>query len=161
VASCIGYSFEEYVLLKAVYTVKDHAPRSPISVKRRSPIEEASDAGIIERSRGGYQFSHGKIQAIFQGMLSTVEEEECLHHAIREAFFTHESDESKIYETAAIHLNAVPQKSGADSDKKCRRLLRINIDAAKYCMSKSAFAVASSLLREGRGLVRQEDRWSE
>lgn len=169
VASVIGYHFSDSLLVEVVAQLRLNpypAQRTAASDAHSAAalaelLSRASKMGFVERIKGGFQFTHDKIQTAFHDFIVDGEEEGQIHLIVGDTIISREKEDdtfATIYH-AAIHLNA--SSSFARSGKERLRLVKINLDAAKYCMGKSAFVAASELLREGLSYLNPTEKWSD
>ena len=159
VASLLGFQFREDLLLDVTYAIRDRAiikeedyeSLQCISVSLKSAL----DGGFIEKTKEGYQFSHDKIQAASRSMMDEAEEEE-LHMVIGDTFLSIGGAES-IYQ-AALHLHHAPGFVYQKAERV--KLALVNLEAAKYCIGKSAFVDAATLLHRGLELLDPDEKWT-
>lgn len=71
-----------------------YSTATPVETVRSSLIK-ATDNHAIEKTRLGYQFSHDKLQAAFQSLLSLNKEQQ-YHLALGEAFLERSNQESRF-----------------------------------------------------------------
>jgi predicted ATPase len=165
IASVIGYSFESSVLLIVYQKLRSNAfpppndcdtAGSPIQVVQDS-LSDALQLGFIVTSsaEGMYAFTHDKIQSAFQA-LNSVDYTSHLHFRIGEVHSERGHDGLDMYNTA-VHWNAASNYLKGRYHKP--KLARINLEAAKYCHEKAAFARAATLLRTGLSLLDKHERW--
>jgi predicted ATPase len=176
IASLLGYSFEESILLKIACTAIEDKAKPPVGCYNSvsmgltysdvtsqhdsvlSSVSEALKEGYIEDSRDCYHFSHDKLQSTFRSMISR-EEEDRLNLLIGEEFLaSRESEHCNIYK-AAVHLHSAPKYLKVPEQRK--QMVRINMEAADYCKGISAFARAAAMLQTGLDILGPEERWSE
>lgn len=174
VASLLGYSFDEPIIIEVasntIPTEAKNTNTNDSNVKgrflrgysRTEILKSLSDAvreGFIETtSSGGFQFTHDKLQASFQSLISESEQEQ-LHLIIGRAFLSSCTKKTQMY-NAAVHLNRAPCFMQSTQSNRIE-LARINFDAAKYCEEKSAFIQAVKMLQSGLASIGPEERWSE
>jgi predicted ATPase len=165
VASLIGFQFREDVLLGVPSAIRDQAIEEEkveslqsvaVSLDLASlSLKEALNGGFIEKTNDGYQFSHDKLHSAFQSMTDGAEEEE-LHLAIGETFLYIGGAES-MYQ-AAVHLHHAPAFGRQKAERV--KLAAVNLEAANYCIRKSAFVDAATLLRRGLELLDPDEKWT-
>ena len=165
IASLLGWRFREDLLalvmtsydartfkgdtVESVHLTGDLLSQESVS----SFLSVALNEGFIEKTKTGYQFSHDKLQTAFQSMVSD-EENVRLHLAIGETFLSLGGPESMYH--AALHLHYAPEF--VSSEAKRVELATANLEAAKYCKEKSAFAEAATLLRRGLALFDDDEK---
>lgn len=115
---------------------------------------QAIEAGIVEKTNDGFQFTHDKLQRCCRDMIA-YDEKERLHRVIGETFFAEGDAESKYH--AAVHLNQVSRGIRCDEMK----MANLNLDAAKYCLQISAFIKAADLLKKGLSFLPDSQMWNE
>lgn len=174
VASILGYRFHASILVQVAcnkVTVEyEHINDDDASACNEglakctksvfSSLAEAVKDGFIETTTAdGYHFTHDKVQSAFQYLIDEHEKRH-LHHRIGQAYLSFTRvDTSAIY-SAAVHLNI--SSDFATTNKKKAKLAQVNLDAAKYCEGKSAFASAAILLGKGLdALGDRQGRWSK
>lgn len=169
VASLFGYSFNESVLVAAasavmgdLHALKDggnHQSVCSSSTVTRA-LQQAVKIGFVERIKGGFQFTHDKIQTAFEARISSDEEAERIQKIIGETILSFYGDDhdATMYH-AVVHLNAAPGAIVTEDD--LHRLVRINLRASKYCISKSGFSAASDLLKLALESMGRNQRWCE
>lgn len=158
VASLIGYRFNGDVLLVAASIVQGVCRAGSNTVTK--PLMEAVKIGFIEKIKGGYQFTHDKIQTAFQEMIGGDEEVNHIHKVVGETILSlGDDDDAPIYH-AVVHLNFA-SVNVALTDQELHRLVQMNLRASKYCINQSAFAAASEILQSGIDSMDPEQRWSK
>eukprot|EP00545_Synedropsis_sp_CCMP1620_P013169 CAMPEP_0119021732 /NCGR_PEP_ID=MMETSP1176-20130426/26576_1 /TAXON_ID=265551 /ORGANISM="Synedropsis recta cf, Strain CCMP1620" /LENGTH=1129 /DNA_ID=CAMNT_0006976413 /DNA_START=58 /DNA_END=3447 /DNA_ORIENTATION=+ len=171
IASVFGYSFSEEMLLhiiprlveEAASAFSDDDSASEMSQMNcstdsiMSSISQAVKGGFLEKTRGGYQFSHDKIQSSFHSMLDDVDEER-IHVMIGEMFLVRGGKECMYH--AAVHLNCAPSHFFR-TEKLRVKLARVNLEAAKISKEKSAYLDAADFLNSGLELLHLETKWSD
>lgn len=162
VASVMGYQFSEIVLTETVLSLLSrssfHLSQNPMPTEER--LAECIEIGFIEKIKVGYQFTHDKIQTAFQEMIRDDEEAQTIHRIIGEKIQScgNPDDLSTIYH-AAVHLNSAP--SAITTHKERLHLMKVNLAASKYCMTKSAFVAASDLLHHALSHLTPAELWSD
>lgn len=170
VASVMGYRFSESLLVEVMSQLRMRtypAQTSPALQEHNSEtltklLFQATEIGFIERIKNGaFQFTHDKIQTAFCEMIVDNEAEGRIHLMIGETIVArrYEADDYSTVYHAAIHLNA--SSMFATSENERRRLVEINLEAAKFCMRKSAFVAASELLQDGLTYLSPTEQCSE
>lgn len=163
IASLLGYCFDETILEDVICSVlvrrnQNASQRTVSKADIAALLTLAVDAGIVEKSKGGYQFLHDKLQAAFQAMLEHEETEE-LQLQIGEAYLRFDNELQTKY-NAAIHLNSASEF--VQNRAQRMKLASVNYDASKHCTAKLAFTEAASFLRTGLMLLNGEpDKWSD
>jgi predicted ATPase len=167
IASLLGYYFRDDLLLLVMKSLDDRIfksdSRESLQVTGDTMQESLSSSllaarkdGFIEKTKGGYQFSHDKLQAAFQSMISS-EDNVRLHLAIGQTFLSLGGPESLYH--VAVHLHYAPEFVSCEAKRV--ELAMINLEAAKYCKEKSAFVEAATMLRWGLALLDQDEKkWS-
>ena len=167
VASLFGFSFSEPVLLSAAFVLTEDTlkptggggDQSTCASTVAQSLVEAVEIGFIEKIKDGFQFTHDKIQTAFQERITSDEEVERIHKIIGETILSVGDDDDATMYHAAVHLNeAIGTIEGND---ELRWLTGINLRAAKYCISKSAFSAARDLLSFGLESVGENQCWSD
>jgi predicted ATPase len=102
-----------------------------------------------------YSFTHDKIKSAFQA-LNAADYTSDLHFRIGEVHSERGYDGLNMFNTA-VHWNAASNYLKGRYHKA--KLARINLEAAKYCHEKAAFARAATLLRKGLSLIDKHERW--
>jgi predicted ATPase len=125
----------------------------------KSLINGASTEGFIEKTKEGYQFTHDKLQALFQSLVERSEKNK-LHYLIGSQYVSYSQDEDHTCH-AAVHLN-----SGGNYTREREhgiKLACIYLDAAKRSRAKSAFENAAAFLRLGLRVLDEEghgEKWT-
>ena len=154
VASLVGYRFGEPVVVKVASIGMDQLETNqPV----HETLEDAVKEGFVEKTKQGYQFTHDRLQAAFQSMISDHEEEQ-LHLLIGEAYLAQGSDPVNSF-NAAVHLNCESGLLPGGQEKA--NLARINLEGSKYCAQRSAFGTAATMLQKGLAVLDQETKWSD
>lgn len=137
----------------------DHYSSSEMSDSRlTSYLDKAVEEGFLEKIRGGYQFSHDKLQSIFQeSMQNDVREK--LHLLIGRSLLSNQAGDSFIYQ-AATHLNIV-SKHHLKTKEEHVQLAKTNLRASQYCEIRSAYLESLSFLEQALALLGNESKWSE
>jgi len=158
-ASLLGYRFYESVLLHAAPTLMSGSAAASENAKSivLSSLSAAVGDGYIEKVAEGYQFIHDKVQAAFRSLIGA-EEEDMLHLILGRTLLTLPNEKLNIY-GAAVQLNAA--LSFCFNKEQRLELVRINLEASKYCMERSAFQSVASFLRKGLSQLTEEETWSE
>ncbi|KAI2505353.1 hypothetical protein MHU86_9059 [Fragilaria crotonensis] len=164
IASLVGFRMAEDILRDVVfYAFLEHDSRKHEGASQAFSLDSASvlllaaiNAGFLERTKEGFQFSHDKIQACFQSMVQD-DEKERLHRLIEDVFLQRGDPES--LHQAANHLNQAFDIRPNGTQRV--ELARLNLAAAKYCKEKSAFIDAVHCLRRGLELIDGESKWEE
>jgi len=169
VASLLGYHFPCEVLFDIIVQIQKNRNNKEQNTLRMSVeklrsfsveqlhlmLKKSVDQQFLEKTKGGYRFSHDKLQLAFQNLIDRKEKEK-LHVAIARRFLTVLSDAS-MYQ-AALHLNLVSDTQ-VESVKDRVELAKINLGAAKYCAYRSAFSDSAVFLRKGLKLIDDEEKW--
>jgi hypothetical protein len=167
VAALMGYDFSDSIFLQVAWVVLEEKAIAKLDFSMSdmsassvlSSMSLAVKEGFVERTRDGYQFTHDKLQSALPYSIGE-SEEAWLHLLIGEAYLKHvANDKSNVYK-AAVHLSCAP---GFLYDRQQqKRLARINLDAARYCMEISAFDKSvDALVKRSLHLLGDADRWSE
>lgn len=158
VASLLGYSFSELILLKVAgsVTIRD-VPHQLSHEQLGAYLAQAVDEGFIEKIECHYSFTHDKLQSAFQGLIGKKTQEH-IHLRIGEVYLGQTTGESMIY-GAAVHLNNAP--GFLEKDDQRVKLARVNLQASRYCQQKSAFDEAANLLHKGIELLDATEKWSD
>jgi predicted ATPase len=101
------------------------------------------------------KFAHEKVQSAFYSMIPADKKAE-IHLSIGEKHFDRGSDGIRMYNTA-VHWNEALQLKRGCVEKL--QVARINLEAAKYCHEKAAFAKAAELLRFGLAVFDEVELW--
>jgi len=164
ISSLLGFRFREEIILevacKLLQNSGDGTLNSSIAGSSASStllnLAIAVDEKVVEKAKDGYQFSHDKIQSVFQAMYS--ENEKVMAHKVIGEVFLARTENDSLYH-AAVHLNRAIGLLRDDHERV--ELARINLAAAKFCKQKCAFDGAVSLLRIGSDLINENEKWSK
>lgn len=162
IASMLGFSFSDTLLMEVLSSSKLQAKEHMPTKESLSPVECLSQAvviGFVEKTKNGFQFSHDRIQTAFHELILDQDEVDHIHGVIGDTILASGDDDNATMHHAAVHLNAV--SIDFESEKEQHRLVKVNLRAAKYCLSKSAFAAARDLLLHGLSLMSHDQKWSE
>jgi predicted ATPase len=164
-ASMIGFSFEVPFLLSITHSMKNKNSSDAVQeeIKARGimiqkSLTDAVNIGLLLRvSNDIFSFAHDEIQSAFCFMISA-DEKAAIHLSIGEKYLDRGRDGVNTYNTA-VHWNAAMQikKDCIDS----LQIAQINLEAAKYCYEKAAFAKGAALLRFGLTVIDDKDKWEK
>jgi len=127
------------------------------SIVLRALLRKAIQEEMIEDTCDGYQFSHDKIRAEFEGMIDEREREN-LHLVLGRIFLAKSNDHAKYL--AAVHLNCVTALMISSEEDKVT-LAQANLEASKYCQDRFSFEAARSFLQKGLALLEGERKWTK
>eukprot|EP00546_Thalassionema_frauenfeldii_P000871 CAMPEP_0178935910 /NCGR_PEP_ID=MMETSP0786-20121207/24832_1 /TAXON_ID=186022 /ORGANISM="Thalassionema frauenfeldii, Strain CCMP 1798" /LENGTH=920 /DNA_ID=CAMNT_0020614159 /DNA_START=302 /DNA_END=3064 /DNA_ORIENTATION=- len=164
VASLFGYRFSASIIADAtIEFMKQSVGRSTEPLPEKPTVnallENAVNENILESlsSCDMYQFSHDKIQAAFLGLIE--ESTKWKMHLVIGQRLLNETNEAAGYH-AALHLNA-SRKYDTNQTVDCIELSKLNLQAAKYCESRSDFSKSASFLRQGLSLLDGNEKWTK
>lgn len=183
VASLLGFSFSEDVLLEVVPLVLNKASNNDDDEKKvpsrvlgrgitfaeqvvLQSLEQAVKVGYLERTTGSarslqhlhdYKFSHDKVQSICLQLISA-DEETRLHRLLGNMFLSNSNDDDDCVHLAAVHMNQVPTTL-LNTERRIQ-LAHINRRAATISTARSAFHDAANFLRCGLSLLDPSTKWS-
>ncbi|KAI2510539.1 hypothetical protein MHU86_3807 [Fragilaria crotonensis] len=155
IASLIGYRFTEDLVVRVRSYLLDHVFDDESDERLQSceafslqtvatAIDDAVRGGFVEKTKEGYQFSHDTIQTAFQSLIDD-EEKGRFHLAIGNVFLAIGDVESRYL--ACVHLYNSPHFMPDDTNRI--ELVRLHLEAAKYCKERSAFIDAAAALHRG------------
>lgn len=143
-----------------VYSTTKLGPSEPSVETVTSVIASLGAAvknGFIEKTREGYQFCHDKFQSSFRSMVSSSEAPQ-IHKTIGEKLLLFQGEKARYH--AAVHLNRAVTLLITDG-YDLTKLAHLNLEASKYCSSKSLFFEAAALVTGGLNLVPERERWQQ
>jgi predicted ATPase len=164
VASIIGYSLDVPFLVRVVHKLNQkkfflsfhQGSKKGLIEWIRASLTDAVQLGFLcKKSRDVYHFAHDNVHTAFHALSD--DKDVCqLHHHTGEVYFESGHDGLNMYNTA-VHWNAASHNMGGRYQRQ--KLARINLEAAKYCHEKAAFARAVHLLRTSLALFNDNEKW--
>jgi predicted ATPase len=165
IASLLGFRFREDMVSEVKSLLDDvsvcngcplkyHGTSTESESSVTTNLKVALDGGFVERCKYGYNFSHDKLQAIFQSMLT--EDLASKIHGIIGNVYVAMGDSESIYH-AVNHLQLCRDYALYIDDKV--KFAQMHLTAAHFCKDRSSFIQASDLLKRGLDLIEGKDKW--
>jgi len=162
IASLLGYHFVTKTLQAIVNEYFKSRKSDNISdvsgLSLTQFLESAVEEGFLEKIGDGYQFSHDKLQSLFQESMTT-DYREKLHAMIGRQLLLRRSSDYSIYQ-AAVHLN-IASKNHFNTEEERVELARTNLEASKFCEFRSAYLQSVYFLQKGLDLLDNQNKWSD
>lgn len=170
VAALLGFNFDERVVMDVILKQKqqpldsdEEEPDVMTAVDVKTALNSAVTEGFVEKSTTKefcYMFSHDKLLSSFLDRAQGQGESPERHLLIAQSFVGLTTVEHQYSYQAAQHANYASELY--ESHHGLTALVKLNLEAADYCMKRSGFFTAADHIRKGDYLLDRDGRkWEQ